>query len=119
MKRINYKLNEKNIIVSYVEIPFDENKPFLELADDEKIFIGYSKVVDGLFYKNEEKYQLLKNAKLELKEIKEWFLDNDWKINKVAVGEWANNDERYVSYLAERQEKRKRQDELNEVINNG
>lgn len=117
MKRINYELNEKNVIVSYVEIPFDENKPYLELADDEKIFIGFSKVIDGLFYRNEEKYQRLKNAKLELKEIKEWFLDNDWKINKVIVGEWENTDERYVSYLDERKLKRKRQDELIEEIN--
>lgn len=118
MKRINYELNEKNVIISYTEIPFDENKPYLELADDEKIFIGYSKVVNGLYYRNEEKYNNLKNAKLELKEIKQWFLENDWKINKVVVGEWLNTDERYISYLAERQLKRKRQDELIEVIAN-
>lgn len=117
MKRINYELNEKNVIVSYTEVPFDENKPYLELADDEKIFIGYSKVVNELFYRNEEEYNNLKNAKLELKEIKQWFLENDWKINKVVIGEWSNTDERYVSYLAERKEKRKRQDELIEEIN--
>lgn len=119
MIKLNYKLNEKNVITEYTIIPFDETLPFVEIADDQVINVGYSKIVDGVFYSNEEEFQKIKNAKIELKEIQKWFKENDWIINKVAVGEWTVEDKRWISYLEERKEKRERQDELNEVINNG
>ena len=40
MKKINYVLNENNQIVSYSEIPFDENKPFIEVSNDDKMIPG-------------------------------------------------------------------------------
>lgn len=49
----------------------------------------------------------------ELDSISKWFLDNDWKINKIVVGEWEKTDQRWIDYLAERAVKRARQDELN------
>lgn len=54
--------------------------------------------------------------KRELEEIKQWFTDNDWKVNKIVIGEWNNNDSRWLEYLKDREIKRARQDELNELL---
>lgn len=112
MKKINYKLNEYNQIVSYSEIPFDESKPYIEVEDVSKIKLGYSKVIDGEFYSNEGIYDLVKQLRNELKENQLWLSKNDWKVNKVVVGEWTTDDFRWKEYIKERQEKRKRNDYL-------
>ena len=31
-----------------------------------------------------------------------WLADNDWKVNKRMLGEWAEDDERWIQYLTER-----------------
>lgn len=31
-----------------------------------------------------------------------WLSDNDWKVNKRVLGEWAETDERWVEYLEQR-----------------
>jgi len=48
----------------------------------------------------------------ELVSIQKWFHDNDWKINKIVIGEWTTEDARWITYLEERAIKRARQDEL-------
>lgn len=48
----------------------------------------------------------------ELNGIQKWLADNDWKINKIVIGEWTTEDHRWQSYLEERTIKRKRYDEL-------
>lgn len=48
----------------------------------------------------------------ELISIQKWFYDNDWKINKIVIGEWTTEDVRWIAYLEERAIKRARQDEL-------
>ena len=55
--------------------------------------------------------------KQELNEIKQWFINNDWKVNKIVIGEWETSDERWTSYLAERTIKRNRQDEIHNLLN--
>lgn len=54
---------------------------------------------------------------LELIRIKRWFTENDYKVNKVIVGEWTSTDERYVAYINERAVKRARQDALTAIVN--
>jgi hypothetical protein len=39
--------------------------------------------------------------------------DNDWKVNKIIVGEWETTDPRWLDYLKQRQIKRARLDEIN------
>lgn len=112
MKKINYVLNENNQIVSYSLIPFDESKPYIEVEDVSKIKLGYSKVIDGEFYSNEGIYILVKQLRKELKEIQLWLSKNDWKVNKIVVGEWTTDDYRWKEYIKERQEKRNRNDYL-------
>ena len=53
----------------------------------------------------------------ELDSISKWFLNNDWKINKIIIGEWEKTDQRWIDYLAEREIKRARQDQLLESKN--
>lgn len=112
MEKINYVLNENNQIVSYSVIPFDESKPYIEVEDLTKIKLGYSKIIDGEFYSNEGVYDLIKRLRKELKEIQLWLSKNDWKVNKIVVGEWTTDDYRWKEYIKQRQEKRNRNDYL-------
>lgn len=56
------------------------------------------------------------NLSEEYFEIKQWFNENDWKINKVFLGEWTEKDKRWVKYKKERQIKRARLDALKKVL---
>lgn len=56
-------------------------------------------------------------AKEELMFIQSWLKENDWKVNKIIVGEWTADDERWLEYLEQRTLKRARQDELLKIIN--
>ena len=58
----------------------------------------------------------IKSAAQELNNIKAWFIDNDWKVNKIVIGEWQTTDQRWIDYLNERAIKRTRQDELVELL---
>ena len=44
-------------------------------------------------------------------EALKWFSDNDWKVNKRVLGEWAETDERWIQYLEERRAMRAQYDE--------
>lgn len=116
--KINYTLNN-NIITGYTIIPFDNNKPYIDLTEEEinNIRVGYTRLINNKLVYNEDIYQLISQTKKELSEIQKWFNDNDWKINKIVIGEWTKDDERWTTYLEERQIKRNRQDELNQILN--
>lgn len=83
----------------------------------EKVRNGYKPTKEDYLAVMDEKTKSITLAKEELWEIQKWFSDNDWKVNKIVVGEWTTDDERWINYLAERQVKRKRQDELLLIIN--
>lgn len=116
--KINYTLNN-TIITGYTIIPFDNTKPYIDLTEEEinNIRVGYTRLIDNKLVYNEDIYQLVLQTKKELLEIQKWFNDNDWKINKIVICEWTKNDERWTAYLEERQIKRNRQDELNQILN--
>lgn len=44
-------------------------------------------------------------------EALKWLADNDWKINKRVLGEWAEDDERWLAYLEDRAKMRAQYDE--------
>jgi hypothetical protein len=52
----------------------------------------------------------------ELQQIKKWFLENDYKVNKVVVGEWEQDDARFLDYKQQREIKRKRLDEIGKLL---
>jgi hypothetical protein len=57
------------------------------------------------------------NIQFEKDELLKWLFDNDWKVNKIIVGEWNIEDPRWIDYKNERQIKRKRLDEINTLLN--
>lgn len=75
--------------------------------------IENDKVVITYIKNNEDIKEPLRK---ELQAIKAWFTANDWKVNKVVIGEWETTDQRWLDYLAEREIKRARQDELVELL---
>lgn len=83
----------------------------------EKIRNGYRPTKEDYLAVMDEKTKSITLAKEELCQIKQWLEDNDWKVNKIVVGEWSTDDERWINYLAERKVKRARQDELLLIIN--
>jgi uncharacterized protein involved in type VI secretion and phage assembly len=48
--------------------------------------------------------------------IKQWLTQNDWKVNKITLGEWEDTDPRWVEYKEQRAIKRERLDEIKEVV---
>jgi hypothetical protein len=99
-----------------VDVKHDTTKPLhqsdfvLRKNDDDKEVY----VFDINLY---EKRTGIQQAKIELEEIKLWFLQNDFKPHKIITDEWEVTDPRWIEYLAERQLKRIKQDELNKIIN--
>lgn len=67
-------------------------------------------------------YELIHSQKLkadlqqELKEIHQWLDDNDWIVNKVFLGEWEKDDDRFLNYKKERAIKRARRDEILAIL---
>ena len=68
--KINYTLNN-NIITGYTIIPFDNNKPYIELTEEEinNIRVGYTRLINNKLVYNEDIYQLISQTKKELAEI--------------------------------------------------
>ena len=60
---------------------------------------------------------LVASATQEKAEILKWLADNDWKVNKIVLGEWLEDDERVVGYKSERAIKRARMDVLDLILN--
>lgn len=54
----------------------------------------------------------------ERQQILNWFSEHDYYINKIVLGEWTNEDSRYISYIEQRALKRNRLDEIEIEINN-
>ena len=83
----------------------------------EKIRNGYKPTKEDYLAVMDVDQKTLILAQEELWEIQKWFSDNDWIVNKIIVGEWTTDDERWINYLAERKAKRARQDELLLTVN--
>jgi hypothetical protein len=52
----------------------------------------------------------------EMEQIKQWLIENDYKINKHTLGEYTNDDPRWVEYIEQRQEKLLRYNELESLL---
>ena len=48
--------------------------------------------------------------------IRQWLTQNDWKINKVFLGEWEATDPRWIEYKKQRAAKRARLDEITKLL---
>jgi hypothetical protein len=119
MIKVNYDEKTGRVIAfnkkltPYIEITEEERKQPLP---DKYSFYA---VEDGKFViKRREPTEAevasdLKAVKLKrLAEINAWLKANDWKVNKVFLGEWEITDPRWVEYLNKRAAMRKEYDEL-------
>ena len=61
-------------------------------------------------------YPQVQKEFVEMQEIKEWLLANDYKINKHTLGEYTDTDTRWTTYLAERKTKLAKYNELEVII---
>ena len=113
------------------EIPISEVNEYIKVSDDvfdklseRKLMWQNGILVDNPNYENYKaeleaktaKNKQLSSLKRELYQIKQWFEANDWKVNKIVIGEWEKSDPRWLDYISERVVKRARQDELHSLI---
>jgi len=124
MKTFYYEINEDNQIIWIDEVDRlnaidpDIVSPTIELETIEHINIWWDKIIDGELVQGdfEEVDTTQEDLKAELMGIQQWFIDNDWIPNKVITREWEEDDERWITYLADRRIYRHRQDEINELL---
>lgn len=64
----------------------------------------------------QKKRLAVQEANKQREVILKWLADNDWKVNKRMLGEWAEDDERWIQYLAERRLMRAQYDAALEVL---
>jgi hypothetical protein len=123
MKKIFYNKNGWVCQRYPYDIEIDDLNNFIEVDDSiyEKTLSCESymawKVRDGsLVIDRYEDAPKILDWENEKNEITSWLYENDWKINKVFIGEWSANDQRWLNYLSERTIKRNRLDEINSLI---
>ena len=56
-------------------------------------------------------------AIMQKKDALKWLSDNEWKAVKRITGEWVEDDERWVTYLADRVRVRAQYDEAEAILN--
>ena len=99
-------LNEQNQIIGYSKVKESQEGDILFTEQDIELVEQYMQ-----FPHQQERR--------ELQDIQAWLNANDYKINKHLLGEYKDNDERWTTYLQERQEKLARYNELELVIASG
>ena len=100
---------------------FHDNMVELDLTDEEYIYLKENALAahyenGKVVYKDLERIKQKQANEKEQADILQWLADNDWKVNKVVVGEWEKEDPRWIEYISERQAKRKRLDEIEKEI---
>ena len=117
--KINYDPENGRVIghgnenLPYIEVPGNETN--LRLPDK----YSYYAVIDGKYTvarreptAEELTQETRANKAKRLKEIDAWLKANDWKLNKVYLGEWETTDPRWTEYLETRAALRAEHEEL-------
>jgi hypothetical protein len=119
MIKVNYDKETGRVIAFNKDIT-----PYIEITEAERRqplpdkYSHYA-VIDGKFtvVKREPNEAEIAKDKAAAKakrlaEIDSWFKANDWKVNKLFLGEWKVTDTRWIEYLAKRAAMRKEHEEL-------
>ena len=148
--KIKYLLNNNNIIIAMqyvvihneksktgydlvaenVKLPINPIYQEMEIDNVEKVHLGYSQIINGIFYENlstynqhleqvrqeEQKQETINSYKREMSTIKSWLNANDYIINKHILGEYTDTDTKWINYLAERKVKLARYNELEKLL---
>lgn len=119
MIKVNYDEKTGKVIAFNKDIT-----PYIEITEAERRQplpdkYSYYAVIDRKFTIVKRKPTEVEIAKdkaedkaKRLAEIDNWFKANDWKVNKVFLGEWEATDTRWVEYLTKRAALRKEHEEL-------
>jgi hypothetical protein len=123
MIKVNYDEKTGKVIA------FNKNSaPYIEITEEERKQplpdkYSYYAVVDGKFTIQRRELsidEILRDSRQtktkRIKEIEAWLKANDWKFNKVFLGEWEQTDPRWLSYLEERAKLRTERDELEKEV---
>lgn len=105
---INVNLDKNNKIVDINK----DNSIEIEIENPELIHFGFSKVIDGTFYEYKEQYETF----TEMQSIKRWLSEHDYIINKHTLGEYTDNDAKWLNYLEERKLKLSKYNELEKLL---
>lgn len=119
--KTGYDLRADNI-----ELPTNAIYKEMEIDNVDRVHLGYSQVINGVFYENfanyndhlesviraKEEESRINTIKQEMASIKAWLNANDYIINKHTLGEYSDTDPRWTNYLAERKIKLARYNEL-------
>ena len=120
-----------DLVAENVELPTIKNYQEIEIDNVDRVHLGYSQIINGIFYENLDKYnaylkevkakeeqeEVINSYKQEMASIKKWLNDNDYIINKHTLGEYTDDDYRWLNYLAERKVKLQRYNELEVILN--
>ena len=60
--------------------------------------------------------EVRKSADQTKADVLKWLSENDWKVNKHTLGEWSDEDPRWLSYLEMRKKKRAEYDEAEALL---
>ena len=60
--------------------------------------------------------EIITNYQNERDEIKKWLFENDYKVNKIVIGEWTTEEPKWLEYVQERQVKVERLNVILEQI---
>ena len=127
--------NEKSktgfdLVAENVELPTNPIYQEMEIDNVEKVHLGFSQIINGIFYENlstynqhleqvrqeEQKQETINSYKQEMSAIKSWLNANDYIINKHTLGEYTDTDTKWINYLAERKVKLARYNELEILV---
>jgi hypothetical protein len=116
----------ENFIVGFSNIPFEDDGKGLVIEKEvtqEEFESGSSLFIfkgSNVYRKSEKEFnneKHINDLRYEALDIQQWLTENDWKVNKVFLGEWKETDERWLQYLKEREIKRNRLDEISKEQN--
>ena len=63
-----------------------------------------------------KKSEAMANARKQKAAALQWLTDNDWKVNKHTLGEWADDDPRWLAYLSERTTQRVEYEKAEQIL---
>lgn len=119
MIKVNYDLDTGRVTgfnrdtTPYIEITEEERKqPLPNKYSHYAVIDGKFTIVTREPNEAEAARDNLIAKQQRLQEIDKWFKENDWKVNKLFLGEWKVTDGRWVEYLAQRANMRKEHEEL-------
>lgn len=105
--------NERYFVVD--NIPEVEGNKVLCFNPETKEFSTKERVIDKA---KVEEYRKRTEAEKRKANALKWLADNDWKVNKRTLGEWAEDDERWLAYLEGRAKARAAIDSADAILNN-